>query len=104
MGHLGLHSGYQRAIDRHRRGFTARYGVLKTINQEGGSQEILSYQMAIDNILFLAEDPDKIPSRMNRFSEGSGSAAQLLGNVLPLLQGQPLALDKIYIHSPDIHP
>ncbi len=79
-------------------------GVLKTINQEGGSQEILSYQMAIDNILFLAEDPDKIPSRMNRFSEGSGSAAQLLGNVLPLLQGQPLALDKIYIHSPDSKP
>jgi ABC-type glycerol-3-phosphate transport system substrate-binding protein len=78
--------------------------VLKTINQEGGSQEILSYQMAIDNIRFLAEEPDKIPSRMNRFSEGSGSAAQLLGNVLPLLQGQPLALDKIYIHSPDSRP
>jgi ABC-type glycerol-3-phosphate transport system substrate-binding protein len=79
-------------------------GGLKAINKEGGSQEILSYQMAIDNILFLAEDPDKIPSRMNRFSEGSGSAAQLLGNVLPLLQGQPLALDKIYIHSPDTVP
>ena len=79
-------------------------GGLKAINKEGGSQEILSYQMAIDNILFLAEDPDKIPSRMNRFSEGSGSAAQLLGNVLPLLQGQPLALDKIYIHSPDSIP
>jgi ABC-type glycerol-3-phosphate transport system substrate-binding protein len=79
-------------------------GVLKTINKEGGSQEILSYQMAIDNILSLAQDPDKIPSRMNRFSEGSGSAAQLLGNVLPLLQGQPLALDKIYIHSPDSIP
>lgn len=82
----------------------ADLALLKTINREGGSQEILSYQMAIDNILFLAEDPDKIPSRMNRFSEGSGSAAQLLGNVLPLLQGQPLALDKIYIHSPDSPP
>jgi hypothetical protein len=79
-------------------------GVLKAINKEGGSQEILSYQMAIDNILSLAQDPDKIPSRMNRFSEGSGSAAQLLASVLPLLQGQPLALDKIYIHSPDSIP
>jgi len=75
--------------------------VLKTINRSGGSQEVLAYQMAIDNILFLANEPDKIPSRMNRFSEGSGSAAQLLGDALPLLQGQPLALDKITLHSPD---
>lgn len=78
--------------------------VLLAINQAGGSQEILSYQMAIDNITFLAQDPDKIPVRMNRFSEGSGSAAQLLANVLPSLQSQPLALDKVYIHSPDVVP
>jgi len=77
---------------------------LIAINQTGGSEEILTYQMAIDNITVLAEDPDKIPSRMNRFSEGSGSAAQLLGNILPLLQSQPLALDKIYIHSADSAP
>ncbi|MBI3242542.1 MAG: extracellular solute-binding protein [Chloroflexi bacterium] len=78
--------------------------VLSAINESGGSQEILTYQMAIDNILFLAQDPDKIPVRMNRFSEGSGSAAQLLGNILPTLQSQPLALDKIYVHSPDTVP
>lgn len=77
---------------------------LTAINESGGSQEILAYQMAIDNILFLAQEPDKIPVRMNRFSQGSGSAAQLLGNVLPSLQSQPLALDKIYIHSPDTAP
>jgi ABC-type glycerol-3-phosphate transport system substrate-binding protein len=78
--------------------------VLTAINESGGSQEILAYQMAIDNILFLAQDPDKIPVRMKRFSEGSRSAAQLLGNLLPSLQSQPLALDKIYIHSPDTPP
>lgn len=78
--------------------------VLKAINQSGGSQEILTYQMAIDNIMFLAKEPDRIPVLMNRFSEGSGSAAQLLGNILPSLQSQPLALDKIYIHSPDSPP
>jgi ABC-type glycerol-3-phosphate transport system substrate-binding protein len=78
--------------------------VLKAINQSSGSQEILIYQMAIDSIQFLAEEPDKIPARMNRFSEGSGSAAQLLGTILPSLQGQPLALDKITIHSPDTLP
>lgn len=82
----------------------ADLGVLTAINQSGGSQEILSYQMAIDNIRFLAEDPDEIPNRLNRFSEGSGSAAQLLGKLLPTLQSQPLALDKIYIHSADSTP
>lgn len=78
--------------------------VLNAINTSGGSQETMTYQMAIDNIRFLTEEPDKIPIHMNRFSEGSGSAAQFLGTVLPLLQAQPLALDKIYIHSPDTMP
>ena len=76
--------------------------LLLAINQTGGSQEILTYQMAIDNLRFLAQDPDKIPLYMNRFSEGSSSTAQQLGNLLPKLQEQPLALDKIYIHSPDV--
>ncbi len=77
---------------------------LRAIQGSGGSQEILTYQMAIDNILLLAEDPDEMPARMNRFSEGSGSAAQLLATLLPALQSQPLALDKVYIHSPDSPP
>ncbi len=60
--------------------------------------------MALDNILLLAADPNKIPIRMNRLSEGPQSAMQLLGNVLAALQNQPLTLDKIYIHSPDVVP
>ena len=78
--------------------------ALLAINQAGGSQEILTYQMAINNLLFLSQDPDKIPINMNRLSEGSGSAAQLLANLLPALQSQPLALDKIYLHSADTMP
>lgn len=77
---------------------------LRSIQGSSGSQEILSYQMAIDNILVLAEEPNEIPSRMNRFSEGSGSAAQLLATLLTGLQTQPLAFDKIFIHSPDTPP
>jgi hypothetical protein len=77
---------------------------LLAINRTGGSQEILMYQMAIDNIRFLAEEPDKIPLRMNRFSIGTGSAAQLLANILTSLQTQPMTFDKIYIHSPDNPP
>jgi ABC-type glycerol-3-phosphate transport system substrate-binding protein len=77
---------------------------LVAINQANRSQEILMYQMAIDNLRYLADEPDKIPVRMNRFSTGAGSAAELLGKILPSLQEQPLALDKIYIHSPDTPP
>ncbi len=80
---------------------------LTTVNQlnpAGSSEATLNYQMAIDNIEFLANEPDKIPTRMNRFSEGAGSAASLLGAALPLLQSQPLALDKVYIHSADRLP
>lgn len=78
--------------------------TLVAILRSDSSPEILTYQMAIDNLLFLAEEPDRIPTHMGRFSEGPGSAAQLLGSLLPMLQEQPLALDKIYIHSPDVTP
>ncbi|MBN1963262.1 MAG: extracellular solute-binding protein [Anaerolineae bacterium] len=78
--------------------------ALLAIDPSGASAEILTYRMAIDNLLFLAANPDEIPIYMSRLSEGTGSAAQLLGTLLPLLQNQPLALDTIIIHSPDIVP
>ncbi|GIV64712.1 MAG: ABC transporter substrate-binding protein [Bellilinea sp.] len=78
--------------------------TLLAVNQTPASPEVLAYQMAIDNLMILAQDPNRIPVRMSRLSEGAGSAAQLLGSILPSLQSQPLAIDKIYIHSPDIIP
>lgn len=78
--------------------------TLLAIDPSGASPEILTYQMAIDNLQFLADDPDTIPIYMSRFSEGPGSAAQLLGSLLPLLQNQPLTLDKIIVHAPDSIP
>lgn len=76
--------------------------TLLAIDSSGASAEVLTYQMAIDNLQFLASDPNQIPNLMSRFSEGSGSAAQLLGSLLPLLQEQPLALDRVDVHSPDV--
>jgi ABC-type glycerol-3-phosphate transport system substrate-binding protein len=78
--------------------------TLLSIDQSGASSEILTYQLAIDNLLFLAANPNQIPIYMSRLSTGAGSAAQLLGSLLPLLQNQPLALDRITIHSPDNVP
>ncbi len=66
------------------------------------SPESQTYQIAIDNLLFLADNPNQIPNYMSRFSEGTGSAAQLLGSLLPLLQNQPLAIDTLTVHAPHI--
>jgi ABC-type glycerol-3-phosphate transport system substrate-binding protein len=78
--------------------------ALQAVNNGLNSQEIMNYQMALENIRLLAREPNKIPVRMNRLSEGPQSAAQLLGSVLSALQNQPLTLDKIYVHSPDVIP
>lgn len=78
--------------------------TLLAIDPNSTSPEVMTYQIAIDNLRFLAANPDDIPIYMSRFSEGSGSAAQLLGSLLPLLQNQPLALDRITIHAPDTIP
>jgi ABC-type glycerol-3-phosphate transport system substrate-binding protein len=78
--------------------------ALLSADASSASPESQTYQIAIDNLRFLAADPDIIPIYMSRFSEGSGSAAQLLGSLLPMLQKQPLALDKIFIHSSDVQP
>lgn len=91
-------------LDAIRQNLIADKQILLDANQGRPSPEVMTYQMAIDNLTFLLQDPDKIPVRLGRFSEGPGSAAQLLGSLLPLLQNQPLALDKIIIHSPDVRP
>lgn len=83
---------------------TADKATLEAVDQSGASPELLTYQMAIDNLHFLASDPNQIPNYMSRFSEGTGSAAQQLGSLLPLLQDQPLALDRIVVHSADLRP
>ncbi len=78
--------------------------ALQAVNNGMNSQEIMNYQIALENIRLLQANPNKIPVRMNRLSEGPQSASQLLGSVLSALQQQPLMLDKIYVHSPDITP
>ncbi|MFN7036333.1 MAG: extracellular solute-binding protein [Bellilinea sp.] len=77
---------------------------LESLNQGRASQEILSYQIAIDNLTFLAQDVDKIPLYLGRLSEGGSSAAQRLSTLQSSLESQPLALDKIFIHTADMTP
>jgi len=41
--------------------------TLFAINGNISSQEILAYQIAIDNIRFLAADPNKVPIYLKSF-------------------------------------
>jgi len=77
---------------------------LENLNEGRNSQEILAYQIAIDNLTFLANDVDKIPLYLGRLSEGGGSAAQRLSTLQTSLESQPLTIDKIFIHSADKQP
>ncbi|WP_413379440.1 extracellular solute-binding protein [Alkalihalobacillus sp. 1P02AB] len=61
--------------------------------------EITSLKMAIDKLVVLAEEPDRIPNQMSQLSEGSNSSAQLLGNLIGSLQVQPLTIDRFYLHT-----
>jgi ABC-type glycerol-3-phosphate transport system substrate-binding protein len=78
--------------------------LLERLNQGRASQEFLAYQIAMDNLAFLAEDVDKIPLYMGRLSEGSSSAAQRLSSLQTSLESQPLVLDRIFIHTADMTP
>ncbi len=61
--------------------------------------EIVNLKLASKQLRTLAKDPDELPNRLNLFSEGSSSAAQLLGTLLQNISESPLALDRIYVHQ-----
>jgi ABC-type glycerol-3-phosphate transport system substrate-binding protein len=63
------------------------------------STESVSLQISADKLISLSENSDEIPYRLSELSEGSNSAAQLLGKLMIDLQKQPLLLDRIYVHG-----
>lgn len=73
--------------------------VYQLLERASGEKPMfaLNIQIAAKNLRELAQEPKKIPSRLTKLSEGSGSAAQLLGDLLTSLSQQPLSLDRIYI-------
>ncbi|KMK74696.1 extracellular solute-binding protein [Alkalihalobacillus pseudalcaliphilus] len=77
---------------------------LEEMNDGNETTSITSMRMAIDKLLTLAKEPDRIPSQMSQLSEGSNSSAQLLGNIIQTLQAQPLTIDRFYLHTSDDLP
>ncbi|XZF77867.1 extracellular solute-binding protein [Bacillus sp. AL-1R] len=63
------------------------------------SLEEVDLTLIISKLNKLKNDPDKIPKRLTDLSDGSNSAAQILGNIQSSLQTQPLLIDRIYVHG-----
>lgn len=59
----------------------------------------VNIRIAADSLRSLAKEPKKIPARLSKMTEGSGSATQLIGNIMEEISVQPLSLDRIYIFS-----
>ncbi|WP_438348055.1 extracellular solute-binding protein [Paenibacillus sp. FA6] len=73
----------------------AEIGLLNPKVEEIG--EIVNLKLAAKQLRSLAKEPDKLPNRLNLFSEGTASASQLLGTLLQSISESPLALDRIYV-------
>ncbi|WP_253701695.1 extracellular solute-binding protein [Bacillus sp. FJAT-27445] len=73
---------------------------LKSLGKaDKDSQEIVSLELAVQKLRTLERKPNEIPYRLTELSEGSSSAAQLLGNLLIEVQSQPLTIDRFYVHG-----
>lgn len=62
-------------------------------------KECTLLKLAIKNLKALQEDPDKIPSKLQQLSDGSGSVGQLLGDTISEMKNQPLSMDQVYIYG-----
>lgn len=64
-----------------------------------GAGEISTLNVAAKQIKRIAKTPNKIGSKLSEFSDGSGSAYQLIGNSISYLMNQSLSIDSIYIYN-----
>lgn len=76
------------------------YSSLRTITKADPTFAN-SLKYAISNFKKLKSDLSVLPNKLSLISEGDGSVAQALGDLLPILESQPIGFDKIYITGSD---
>ena len=66
--------------------------------------EVSTLNVAAKQLRRIARTPNRIGSKLNEFSEGSGSAYQLIGNGISYLLSQPLSIDAFYFYNDALLP
>lgn len=61
--------------------------------------EVMNLKMIVKQLRNLAKEPDQLPNQLNMLSQGSGSVAQMLGNLMQRISESPLSIDTIYLYS-----
>ncbi|MDP2425064.1 MAG: extracellular solute-binding protein [bacterium] len=61
--------------------------------------EVSTLNVAAKQLRRVAKLPNKIGSKLQEFSEGSGSSYQLIGNAISALMSSPLSVDRIYLYQ-----
>lgn len=74
------------------------YSLLGELQKENPAAA-LGIKQAANNLSQILDEPDKVPGKISLLSEGSGSATQLLADVVDKLKLQSLDLDAIYIQN-----
>lgn len=77
---------------------TAIYDELNALDDgiTNSSPELTCLNVAAKQLIKLAKNPNRINSKLNLFSDGSGSAYQLIGDAITALSNSSLDIDKIY--------
>lgn len=68
---------------------------------DGDSYAISDIRNAVSNLKTLAEDVNKLPSRLTLFSEGSSCASQFLVGQISGVTANQVTFDKFYVYSED---
>ncbi len=75
---------------------------LNSVLGRKGFAFISDLKISADSLRRIARKPEKIPFYLDQISEGEQSVAQRLSRLITSFKEQPLALDVIYVHSPDV--
>lgn len=84
--------------------------TLETIYQEidaldlgaDDEGEVSTLNVAAKQLRRIAKTPNRIGAKLPEFSEGSGSAYQLIGNGISYLLYQPISIDCFYLYQGDV--
>lgn len=73
--------------------------VYETLGDIVGKEPTFANNLnyAQTNLRKLKEEPSTLPNRLSLLSEGVGSTAQAFGDLLPVLESQPVGFDKLYL-------